>query len=157
MAYSNNPNGEILQTVEPERHPFRWLWWLLVAAILAGLIWALAWACTRPAEVPGEIVDTPAPAATATPGELIEPGQISFSESALEEFRTAVDGTGLSANVDEDHLYSGFQQICADHLNGSSTLPDAVATAFGLASITEGNAEELNHVVTANPALCLMR
>jgi len=168
MTYTNNPNGEIYQAVEPERHPLRWLWWLLAAAILAALVWSIAWACTRtPAEVV-EPVEPVAPIATIEPGEAppvtepILPEQISFAEASLEQFRAELDGAGeldgtLSAQIDDDHLYSGFQRLCADHLNGGSTLPNDVATAFGLGTVTEAQAEELNHIITANPALCLLR
>jgi len=67
MTYTNNyNNGEVLQAVEPERHPLRWLWWLLAAAILAGIIWALAAACTRNTE-PVEVVTPVVPTATIEP------------------------------------------------------------------------------------------
>lgn len=56
---NNNSNGELLQTVQPELHPLRWLWWLLAAAILIGAIWGIVAACSY--RDPGEVVidDTP--------------------------------------------------------------------------------------------------
>ena len=66
MTYSNNyHNGEVLQAVEPERHPLRWLWWLLAAAILGAIVWSLAWACTRPTTP--EVVTPVIPTATIEP------------------------------------------------------------------------------------------
>lgn len=72
MSYStnNNNNGEILTVVEPDTtpapNPLRWLWWLLGALVLAGLLWALTRAC-RTEEVPVTQPTTPVatvPAAT---------------------------------------------------------------------------------------------
>jgi len=159
MTYSNNPNGEVFQAVEPERHPLRWLWWLLAAAILAAIIWAISWSCTRPAP---EQVTPEVPIATVNPEDIppvdVEPGQISFADPALEQFRTQLDSMNLATGpVDDAHLTSGFQRLCADHLNGNSTPMEEVATAFGLGTITEDDAEELNHFIVTNPALCVVR
>jgi len=46
MTSSDNNNGEVYQAIEAEPHPLRWLWWLLGALLLAGILFGIASACT---------------------------------------------------------------------------------------------------------------
>ena len=58
----NNPNGNysngvIAQSVEAERSPLRWLWWLVGVLLLGLIAWAIFWGCSRGAVVEEPIDD----------------------------------------------------------------------------------------------------
>jgi hypothetical protein len=150
MTYTNNSNGEILQTVEPERHPLRWLWWLLAAAVLAGIIWPIAHACA-PRDFAGEPeVEPTFSVPTTLPEEtVIQASDISLNEALPETWRPRIDtfDANLSQDIDDEHLAAGFRNLCAAYLNHHELTSDEVGHYFGLASISDEAGVYLNSMV----------
>ncbi|MCL1801580.1 MAG: hypothetical protein FWG25_09530 [Promicromonosporaceae bacterium] len=155
---NENPNGEIAQSVEPdravepERSPLRWLWWLLGLIILGLLVWAIVHACTG---TDTEIIEAVPPIATidptdAPPVDVIDGvDNISVAQTAIDDLRSSVEqeNADLAAMIDDGNWRTGFEQLCLDSLNRRITTAEDIANFFGLTTLADDEATYLTGLV----------
>lgn len=144
----NRTAGEIAQAVEPERHPLRWLWWLLGAAIIGSLIWTVARACTRAPEPLVEVPPISIPTTLPADAPVLY-SDLSANQDLWPAWRTNLEDfdSELADSIDDTHLGTGFRHLCAAYLNGDTSTSADVAEFFGLATVDDAAATHLTAMV----------
>ncbi|MDR2703842.1 MAG: copper amine oxidase N-terminal domain-containing protein [Cellulomonadaceae bacterium] len=148
MSFGEDRDGEVVQSVVPQRSPLRWVWWLLGLLALAALAWLIfhgfnnnnqqaanplppaltASPTVSPTDspaapaTPAAPVETETPAETETPIEPTEPAEPTEPETDWSQYPIIINGVGITDN---------FQTIGDDQIFPTHVPLIPVAQAFG--------------------------